>query len=198
MSIAFLPGYVALWAFVLFQGLVIAGLVRSLAEVTSVVATGRFPQRRPIGSRAPVLSGVDLRTGSTFDSSTVGDRELVILFLSAACRVCRRLADGTRALPTEPHQARVAVCRGSTSEVAPFVDALPADIPVLVDPSGSLSASFGVQLTPVAFVVDAEGRIRGSGSPQNAAELAELITNAQNARPDDDQAVSLIPEEVRS
>lgn len=198
MSVAFLPSYIALWAFVLFQGLVIAGLVRSLAVITNAVEGGRFPQRRPIGSRAPVLSGTDLRTGSRFDSSKVADRELVILFLSAACRVCHRLADGMHALPVEPLQARVAVCRGSTSEVAPFIEALPADIPVLVDPSGSLHASYGVQRTPVAFVIDAEGRVRGSGSPQNIAELAELIVSTRHARPGDDQPASLTPEEVRS
>lgn len=198
MSLAFLPSYLALWALVLFQGLVIVGLVRSLADVRDVAEGGRFPQRLPFGSRAPGLSGVDLRAGTDFDGSTLAHREVVILFLSAGCRVCQRLADGTRTLPAELPQARVAVCHGGASEAAPFVKALAADIPVLADPGGALHASFGVRATPVAFVVDAEGRVRGSGSPRNAAELGELIASARRSHLSDDQPVPLAPEEVRS
>jgi hypothetical protein len=187
-SFSFLSTYVALWGLVLFQTLIIVGLLRELAEIRRLAEDGRLPQRLPLGARAPSLRGSDLRTGTTFDTALLSGRELVVLFLSPGCRICWRLADGTRKLPAEPSLSRIAVCHGSDGECASFVDTLAGDVPVLLDSSGSMSARYGVRSTPVAFVLDREGRIRSSGSPRHGGELAELIQQARE---------SVIPEEER-
>jgi hypothetical protein len=187
-SFSFLSTYVALWGLVLFQTLIIIGLLRELAEIRRLAEDGRLPQRLPLGARAPSLRGSDLRTGTTFDTALLSGRELVVLFLSPGCRICWRLADGTRKLPAEPSLSRLAVCHGSAGECASFVETLAGDVPVLLDPSGAMSARYGVRSTPVAFVLDREGRVRSSGSPRHAGELAELIQQARE---------SVIPEQER-
>ncbi|HEX4965578.1 MAG TPA: redoxin domain-containing protein [Thermoanaerobaculia bacterium] len=189
MSFSFLSTYFALWALVLFQTLIILGLLRELSEIRRLAEDGRLPQRLPLGARGPHLRGSDLRTGTTFDSSLLSGRELVVLFLSPGCRLCWRLADGTRKLAAEPFLSRIAVCHGSAGECAKFVETLAGDVPVLLDPSGAISAGYGVRSTPVAFVLDPAGRVRASGSPRHAGELAELIQQARE---------SLIPEDERA
>ncbi|OLB73943.1 MAG: hypothetical protein AUI14_24950 [Actinobacteria bacterium 13_2_20CM_2_71_6] len=188
MSFAFLPSYLVLWAVVLLQALIIVGLVRSLGEIREVAEMGRYPHRLPLGARAPRLRGTDLRTGAGVDSSDLAGQELVVLFLTSGCSYCRRLADSTRRLPAEPSQSRIAVCQATAEEAAAFVQALAPDIPVLVDPSAALHRSYGVRSAPVVFVVDAEGRVRGSGSARHAGELEGLINVArQSAVPQDDE-----------
>ena len=188
MSFSFLPTYFALWALVLFQTLLILGLLRELAELRRLAEDGRLPQRLPLGARTPHLRGSDLRTGTTFDTSLLSGRELVVLFLSPGCRLCWRLADGTRKLPAEPSLSRIAVCHGSAGDCAGFVETLAGDVPVLLDPSGAMSAGWGVRSTPVAFVLDPEGRVRASGTPRHSGELADLIRQARE---------SVIPEQER-
>jgi hypothetical protein len=178
MSFTFLSTYVGLWALVLFQTLIILGLLRELAEIRRLAEDGRLPQRLPLGARGPRLKGSDLRSGAAIDTSLFAGRELVLLFLSPGCRLCWRLADGARRLPAEPSLSRIAVCQGSAAECGGFVDAL-GDIPLLLDANGAMSRSYGVRSTPVAFALDREGRVRASGSPRHGGELAELVAGAR-------------------
>ena len=187
-SFSFLSTYVVLWGLVLFQTLIIVGLLRELQEIRRLAEDGRLPQRLPLGARGPRLRGSDLRTGTTFDTALLSGRELVVLFLSPGCRICWRLADGTKKLQAEPSLICIAVCRGSAEECAGFGDVLAGDVPLLLDPAGAMSAGYGVRSTPVAFVLDPAGRVRASGSPRHAGELAELIQQARE---------SVIPDEER-
>lgn len=181
MSFAFVPSYLVLWLLVLFQGFVIVGLLRELGEIRRLAEDGRLPQRLPLGARGPRLRGKDLRTGASIDTTLLAGRELVLLFLSPGCRICWRLADGTRKLQAAPSQSRLAVCHGDEKDAAAFLEVLAADIPLLLDRAGTLSGAYGVRSTPVAFVLDAEGRVRGSGSPRHAGELEELIARARES-----------------
>lgn len=186
MSYSFLSTYLALWALVLFEALILLGLLRELTEIRRLAEDGRLPQRLPLGARGPRLKGSDLRSGAAIDTSLFAGRELMLLFLSPGCRMCWRLADGTRKLAAEPSLSRIAVCRGGAAECAGFADALAADVPLLLDAAGGLSQGYGVRTAPVAFVLDEEGRVRASGSPRHAGELAELLRSARE---------TLIPDE---
>lgn len=181
MSIPLLPAFVLLWAIVLFEGLVIIGLVRTLRELQVAVESGRLPRRLPVGAHAPQLIGTDLRTGAAIDSSELIGRELVILFLSDGCPFCRRLADGTRQVPVEPGQTRIAVCHSGPREASAFVELLAGDFAVLADPDGEVLSSFSITGTPAAVVVDETGRVSGSGGPRHSGELAALVSTARDS-----------------
>ncbi|HYO12039.1 MAG TPA: redoxin domain-containing protein [Thermoanaerobaculia bacterium] len=180
-SFTFFSSYAALWGLVLFQTLILFGLLRELAEIRRLAEDGRIPQRLPVGARAPRLRGTDLRSGAAVDTSLLAGRELVILFLSPGCRFCWRLADGLRKLPVGPSRARIAVCSGSAGECAGFVQALPDDVPVLLDDKGALADSYGVKSSPVAFVLDLRGRVLTSGAPRHSGELEELLARVQES-----------------
>jgi hypothetical protein len=178
MTLPLLPAFLVLWAIVLFQGLVILGLVRALRDLQSAIEGGRLPLRLPVGAQSPHLTGTDLRTGAEIDSFDLTGRELVVLFLSSGCPSCRRLADGTRQVPVEPGQARIAVCQGGEREASPFVDLLASDIAVLADSDGAVFSSFSISSAPTAVVVDQLGRVSASGGPRHSGELAALISAA--------------------
>lgn len=187
MSLPLLPALVALWAIVLFEGLVILGLLRAVRDLQVAVESGRLPQRLPVGARSPRFTGTDLRTGAEIDSSQLAGRELVVLFLSEACTFCRRLADGTRQVPFERGQARIAICQGGANEAATFIDLLASDVAVLADPDGAVFATFGISSTPSAIVVGETGAVLASGGPHHSGELAALISTARQSAVGADQ-----------
>jgi len=180
MTLAFLPALLVLWAIVLFQGLIILGLVRTVRELQNIVESGRLPRRLPVGTVSPDFKGTDLRTGARIDRSELIGRELVVFFLSDGCPTCRRLADGTRHVPVEPGQTRIAVCHGGAREAGTFVDLLASDIAVLADPDGAVFSSFAITGTPAVVVVDETGTVAGSGGPRHSAELAVLVSTARD------------------
>jgi len=192
MTLPLLPAFLVLWAIVLFQGLIILGLVRTHRELQDAVESGRLPRRLPVGAQGPDFRGTDLRTGAEIDSSELTGRELVILFLSRGCPYCRRLADGTRQVPVEPRQTRIAVCQGDAREATTFVDLLASDVAVLADPDGAVFSSFAITSTPAAVVVDETGRVSGSGGPHHSGELAALISTARSSVAGIDQPVPAI------
>lgn len=181
MSLPLLPALIVLWAIVLFEGLIILGLLRTVRDLQVAVESGRLPQRLPVGVHSPRFRGTDLRTGAEVDSSQLIASELVVLFLSEACTFCRRLADGTRQVPVEPGQARIAVCQGGAHEARTFMDLLPSDVVVLPDPDGAVFASFGISSTPSAVVIGETGVVIGSGGPHHSGELAALISTARQS-----------------
>jgi len=181
MTIPFLPVLLVLGAVVLFEGLVILGLVRTLRDVQVAIASGRLPQRLPVGVTSPRFRARDVRTGSEVDSADLIGRELVVLFLSPGCPDCRRLADGTRQVPAEPGQTRIAVCHGGPREAGAFADALASDVAVFADAEGTVFSAFGIASTPSAVVVDGTGRVGASGGPRHSGELASLVSTARNA-----------------
>jgi peroxiredoxin len=192
MTVPLLPVLLALWAVVLFESLVILGLVRTLREVQNAVESGRLPQRLPVGASSPRFTGTDLRTGAEIDSSDLIARETVILFLSHGCPDCRRLADGTRQVPVDPGQTRIAVCHSGPREASAFADVLAADFVVLADPDGTVFSAFGITATPAAVVVDRTGRVGGSGGPRHSGELASLVSTARDPAVGDDQPLPAI------
>jgi peroxiredoxin len=189
VSFGFVTAFIALWVVVVLQGLVVVGLVRELSDLRRLAMAGKLPQRIRIGAQAPRIQGVYSRANVSVDSTDLLGWELVVLFLSADCRICRRLADGVRTLGPGPRQRFIAICR-SRADAQPFVDALATDVPVLLDEDGSLHTAFGVTGSPVAFVLDGEGRVRGSGSPQHAGELEELIVVSRQAAGDESTMVT--------
>jgi hypothetical protein len=192
VSLPLLPALLVLWVIVLFQGLVILGLVRALRDLQSAMEGGRLPRRLPVGAQSPRAAGTDLRTGAEIDSSELIGRELVLLFLSNGCPYCRRLADGTRQVPVEPRQTRIAVCQGGAGEASTFVELLAADIAVLADADGAIFASFAITSAPTAVVVDELGRVSASGGPRHSGELAALISTARGAVVGHDQPLPAI------
>jgi thiol-disulfide isomerase/thioredoxin len=139
----------------------------------------------------PALVGADL-AGGTIDLRALRGRVVLVQFWATWCEPCEaempalaRLRVGLRERPFEV----VTVNFGEgDATVRRFLRERAVDLPVLLDRDRQAAGAWGVGGLPMAFLVDAEGRVRSSvfgecdwsrGDP--AAALRRLLEEAERA-----------------
>jgi len=120
--------------------------------------------------RARTLSGRDLAIDTL--------RRTLLLFVSADCALCRTLVKDLRQLPRSALPPLV-IGVSSFTEIDPanpFVRSLGFLGPdaIVLDDRRELFARVEAPVTPWAYVINANGRVRGSGVPRSAKELGEM------------------------
>ena len=182
MNFGFSASYIALWALVVFQGLVALALLKQLTELRRLVEQGGLlgEDWLPVGSPAPEFAGLDFRSGRHVSNRDLNGREVVILFLSA-CDVCIKLADNLRQAATNGLPPIVAFCRGGERSCAGIVKALPPEIHLLLESAEDTAARYRASRSPTTVVVDGKRRIRGYGHPENVEDLKRLLASSLGA-----------------
>ena len=180
MISGFTSTYVALWALVLFQGLLALALLRQLAELRRLVEQGSLSigDRLPLGSVAPEFLSRDLHSGRRVSSEQLKGGERVLLFLSAECEVCKGLADSLQERATNGLPPIIAFCHGNEKRCRRFVPKLGLRIPLLLERALETARLYGVSGFPTAVIVDQEGKIRGYGHPSDAKHLGRLLAGS--------------------
>jgi hypothetical protein len=169
VSFPFGLGYAALWALVLFQTLVLLGLLRGMPG-------GRLP----LGTLAPDFSAVEAHSGRTMRLAELAGRRSILLFLSPGCRNCANLAAAIHGIYHKAEGRLVLVCQGSRQECVAFLATHDPGrrLPLLLDPELVISFQFRIAGAPAAVLLDDELRIRSYGSPQRSEELEEIVAEA--------------------
>lgn len=177
MSFGFYGSYVALWALVVFQALVVVALLRQISELKRYVEQGGLPASNQLaaGTPAPAFSALDLRSRQSLGLERLNGRGGVVLFLSPDCTVCRGLADSLRAQGKDALVPIIPVCEGDDQGCSVFLERLGKDFPLLVDARQQVGNLFHVEGSPTAVVLDGDKKIRGYGHPQDARDLGELV-----------------------
>jgi peroxiredoxin len=181
MSIEFTISYIVLWVLIVALSLIAIEVLRRVAEIhtrltdgVSVVAHGLA-----IGSPAPPFAGVDIRTGQTVQLRDGGAHTLTaVLFFTAQCRTCQALADACRTTPRDRTLRIIAVCLDPIAECRTLLTHLPADIPLLSDAERALHKLYRASVPPSVVIVDADGRVRITGTPPTFRHLMELFDRA--------------------
>lgn len=105
-------------------------------------------------------------------------RRKLLLFLSPNCELCRSLVDALRALaPGSLPPMVVAVTNyGGLNAGHPFVRSLGfvAAGALILDEGREIYSQLEIPVTPWAYALNEEGRVRGSGVPSNVDELREM------------------------
>jgi thiol-disulfide isomerase/thioredoxin len=119
--------------------------------------TGEHELGLPVGTDAPavVLPALD---GSPVSFESFRGRETMLLFWNPACGFCRSLRDDVRALEERADETglRLIVVSSGDRE-ATRAEAFTSA--VVLDPDNTAGPAFGAGGTPMAVLVDAEGRI---------------------------------------
>jgi hypothetical protein len=170
-----LAGLIAL-VLALLEGAVLVLVLREIAILR--VAGGRrsglrFDQPLPPFS-ARTLAGGQLAVDTL--------RRTLLLFVSSDCALCRTLVDELNRLPREALPPMV-VGLTSHSDIDlthPFIQSLGFASPesILLDDRRALFARVDAPVTPWAYVISADGRVRGSGVPRSAQELRDMAKAA--------------------
>ena len=130
-------------------------------EAASMVAAGL----QPIAGRppAPLLALTDIE-GRNWTLEELRGEVVLLNFWATWCPPCveeipslgrlnRRLEDKAfRVISVDVGQEE--------TEVRRFLDRVPADFPVLLDPEGSVTGPWKIRAFPTSFLIDAEGRMR--------------------------------------
>ncbi len=185
MSGPWLASYIALWAVVLFQGVVIFVLLRQLGLMYLGTAQGVARDGLAVGARAPdfTVAGLDGGEASLADFHGL---PLLLIFGSPNCAPCRGLVPDLNVFARErAGELRVLfLSRGSADEARRFAEEAGFDVPVAAHPDQTLPDEYKARVTPFAFLIDGEGVIRAKGLTNNRDHLEMLLRMAaRHARP---------------
>jgi hypothetical protein len=177
---------------VVWIALALVGVVRELQELRARLdALGTrddaprddAPRRElPVGAPVPVWR-IATADGEVVSSSTFDARRHLLLFADAACRACDDLVPevvGSAGAGSIPAVAVIANGDAASTPASWRV----ADVRVRVgaERGDEVSAAFGVDITPTAFVVDEGGAIVARGPVATMDDVRGLLRQAEGVR----------------
>ena len=137
------------------------GYAINLLLFVVVVAGVRAWQQRDMPSgAAPALQGTTL-AGQPFTLPAHPEHPVLVYFWATWCSICRTEQGSIAAIAHDnPHVITVAMQSGKPQEVARHMQEQGIDFPVVNDPDGSISSTWGVHAVPASFVINPDGQIR--------------------------------------
>lgn len=181
MADVWLASYVLLWAVVIVQTVLLLGALRQLGLIQ--LRIGSDPgilitaEGIPRGAMAPDFEAQLAASGTTVRRSEFLDRRLLLVFLSPSCVSCKQLIPHLNAIHKEYSKDVdiLAVCNGSRRACADFARVFRIGPPVVADLSNGIAASFGINATPFAFLLDADGRVLIRGIANDWTQLERML-----------------------
>ena len=132
-----------------------------LASVLSVVAAAGAAE---LGDAAPGCTLTPMSKGAPTELSAAAGEVLLVDFWASWCPVCPHAFLFLNELERDFGGRGLRIVGVSVDEdldaVREFLGAHPAAFDVVVDPTGSCPAAFGVEGMPASYLIDATGRIR--------------------------------------
>ena len=192
--------FVALWGLVVFQGLVLLGLVRAVAELSAtgrrgVAAGAQHPAGLGVapppptpgeltGQPAPRFSALDV-LGERVESTRFDGQARLLVFVAPGCPACQELQAELEVLGCERHATIVLVCVARAQPCRQFAEQHEITRPLLVDGEALLANTFGISVTPTAVYIDAQnvvGQYQHLGRQDDPSQVLQQLA-AQLASP---------------
>jgi peroxiredoxin len=143
------------------------------------------PTGPQLGDPAPALRLPDVK-GRTVNLTGFRGTKTLVLFWNPGCGFCEQMLDDLRAWDANPPEGApklLVVATGEQEEIR----AMGLRSPILVDPDFTVAHTFGANGTPMAVLVDEEGRIASEVAAGAPAVMAlaggQLTPSAQPATP---------------
>ena len=135
-------------------------LINLLLFIAVIAGVRAWQQRDMVSGAAPALQGITL-AGQPYTLPAHPAKPVLVHFWATWCPICRTEQDSIASLAhDDPEVITVAMQSGKPEEVAKFMREQGIDFPVVNDPQGSLSGTWGVHAVPASFIVTPDGRIR--------------------------------------
>lgn len=179
MSSVFTVSYIVLWITVVFQGLVLLGLVRTLYRLQTdgvdLSTVSRAGNRQ--GELSPSFTATDV-FGNPVTSEEFAGVPTLLLFTSPNCRSCDVALEDIESLKRKAGGHAVIVCSsGTDSQCLQLLELHELDVPVVVDSDSAISKLFSVVTVPTAVLIDEHGLIQSYGNPTHDGErVGERLT----------------------
>jgi methylamine dehydrogenase accessory protein MauD len=134
-----------------------------------------------IGELAPVFKLPDL-TGKPMDLAELRGSPTLLLFWNPACGFCQRMLEHVRSLEAKLSKGMLKLLIASSGS-AETNQAMGLQSPIILDQSLTLGPAFGANGTPMAVLIDAEGRIASEvvAGASAVLALANIVNNQTSA-----------------
>jgi hypothetical protein len=184
------PSWIAVGILAVSMGWLALALIGSVRELEAVRARldalevrGPRPRRLvAVGARAPGWR-IATADGEVVSSSTFDARRHLLLFADAECRACDDLVpDVVRAARAGSIPPVAIVGRGDASSTPVAWRAADVRVRVGTERGDEVSATFGVDVTPTAIVVDEGGAVVARGAVGTIHDVRELLRQAEGTR----------------
>jgi len=175
--------YVLLWTLVIFEGLLIAGLLYRTQTSPRTRSTGTAggdeppdiaDDGPPIGSAVVPLSGDPINGLALPSPSDVRATPGVVVFLSSTCETCQHIVPGINELARRGDLWVVAVMSSNPHACKAFQSIFPVEAPLLCDRNRSVTESYGVLRNPFALLYE-DGALVRKGAIRSGAHLRSLM-----------------------
>ena len=173
MTAPLYTSYVLLWVLVIFQGLVLIGLVRTIYGLRRDGGRPADGDRDLRGYELPAFTARDLN-GERVESWSFGDELTALLFISPSCDSCTLTLAEMEALNVRARGRVVVVCQSTPKDCAELADAHGIRFTVVPDEDFVISMLFRVNDVPTAVLIS-ENRIQSYGHPMRGEEFKAMF-----------------------
>lgn len=183
MPVPLLLSHILLWVVVIFQTLLLLGLVRAVHQLQQAGATRGTLDLLANGqpqAPAPSFTAVDIfgRTvqGSSFQAELTG-----LLFVSPTCESCTvSYKEMLEQLLMKTSENVIVICKGEQGECRLLAESSGhPDVPVVVDEESAVTNLFKVTAVPSGVLIDDRGQIVNRGVPMRGDEANRLEAQAE-------------------
>jgi peroxiredoxin len=176
-AIPFYLSYVALWILVIFQTLILLGLVRMVSQLQQTGAVAGVSE----GQEAPAINAIDL-SGAPINSKHFAGRQTALLFVSTSCSLCAEALANIDYLQKKTNQGIVIViCQAGRADSVRLVGKYDLNIPVIADEDLQISRAYSVSSVPTAVIINENNHIKSHGQLKRAEELNEALPKQKDA-----------------
>lgn len=134
--------------------------INVLLFVVVIAGIRAWQQRDMVSGTAPVLQGMTL-AGQSYKLPAHPGRPVLVHFWATWCPICRAEQGAIAAIARDdPNVITIAMQSGKPEEVARHMSEQGAAFPVVNDPDGSISNTWGVHAVPASFIIAPDGQIR--------------------------------------
>lgn len=180
MTGPWIVAFAALWIVVVLLTLVVLGVLRRVIPILAqaeealsrATEAGRHGGLRA-GAQVPPFS-VQTLSGATLNETDLRGSPSAVLFLGHTCKACEWLVADLNVGRIPQLGALLVVVSDDARQAQAFRSA--GDIAIVAEDGGALARAFESDRTPQAFVVGEDGRIRGSGTPNDWQDLQDLLS----------------------
>ena len=130
-----------------------------LLAILVVSAVSWYHSRNMPKGEALPIQNTDI-SGKPVDLLSMTENGPVLIYFWATwCGYCRAVSPAVSDLAAEHQVITVALQSGSDDEVAAYQQKHELNFSTINDPSGAISSSWGLKVTPTIVIVDREGKV---------------------------------------
>jgi peroxiredoxin len=174
MSLPFYLSYAALWALVVFQTLVVIGLVKTHGRGHELGYHEPGPAGNLTGEKAPDFEAEDV-FGTMWRGGLLLGRTSALLFVSPECSTCTVTLLELEALKAKTDGNVIVICRADRDSCTELAREYDLSVPVIPDGTHTISDLFRVTASPTAVIVTADGHIGPRGHPMSAGDIERFM-----------------------